>query len=134
MLFLKSEVPLQASAHARVLVGTDACALTVSALALDVPPDRSVQVSNVERAISAGTPIGLLRGCPTVALCLGTYGDPMGVVVSYERGTPVVSNVERAISAGSPVGFLRCCERPRRDGVRGGCRSVRACERLGLKA
>jgi len=26
---------------------------------------------------------------PTVALCLGTYGDPMGVGVSYERGTPV---------------------------------------------
>ena len=26
---------------------------------------------------------------PTVALCLGTYGDPRGVGVSYERGTPV---------------------------------------------
>ena len=26
---------------------------------------------------------------PTVALCLGTYGDPGGVGVSYERGTPV---------------------------------------------
>ena len=26
---------------------------------------------------------------PTVALCLGTYGGPMGVGVSYERGTPV---------------------------------------------
>ena len=25
---------------------------------------------------------------PTVALCLGTYGDPRGVGVSYERGTP----------------------------------------------
>ena len=25
---------------------------------------------------------------PEVALCLGTYGDPMGVGVSYERGTP----------------------------------------------
>ena len=25
----------------------------------------------------------------TVALCLGTYGDPIGVGVSYERGTPV---------------------------------------------
>ena len=24
----------------------------------------------------------------TVDLCLGTYGDPMGVGVSYERGTP----------------------------------------------
>jgi len=28
---------------------------------------------------------------PTVRLCLGTYGDPMGVGVSYERGTPVGS-------------------------------------------
>ena len=27
---------------------------------------------------------------PTVALCLGTYGDSRGVGVSYERGTPVV--------------------------------------------
>jgi len=26
---------------------------------------------------------------PTVALCLGNYGDPRGVGVSYERGTPV---------------------------------------------
>jgi len=26
---------------------------------------------------------------PTVALFLGTYRDPMGVGVSYERGTPV---------------------------------------------
>ena len=26
---------------------------------------------------------------PTGALCLGTYGDPRGVAVSYERGTPV---------------------------------------------
>jgi len=26
---------------------------------------------------------------PTVALCLGTYGDLRGVGVSYERGTPV---------------------------------------------
>jgi hypothetical protein len=26
---------------------------------------------------------------PAVALCLGTYGDPRGVSVSYERGTPV---------------------------------------------
>ena len=25
---------------------------------------------------------------PTVALCLGTYGDPLGVGVSYERSTP----------------------------------------------
>ena len=28
---------------------------------------------------------------PTVALCLGTYGDPRGVGVSYERGTPVLA-------------------------------------------
>ena len=26
---------------------------------------------------------------PTIALRLGTYGDPRGVGVSYERGTPV---------------------------------------------
>ena len=26
---------------------------------------------------------------PTVVLCLGPYGDPVGVGVSYERGTPV---------------------------------------------
>ena len=26
---------------------------------------------------------------PTVALCVGTYGGPMGVGVSYERGTPL---------------------------------------------
>ena len=29
---------------------------------------------------------------PTVALSLGTYGDPRGVGVSYERGTPVAVN------------------------------------------
>ena len=28
---------------------------------------------------------------PTVALCLGTCGDPRGLGVSYERGTPVHS-------------------------------------------
>ena len=28
---------------------------------------------------------------PTVGLCLELYGGPMGVAVSYERGTPVVS-------------------------------------------
>jgi len=28
---------------------------------------------------------------PTVALCLGTYGDPRGVGISYERGTPVAT-------------------------------------------
>ena len=30
---------------------------------------------------------------PTVALCLGTYGDPWGVGASYERGTPVTHNL-----------------------------------------
>jgi len=29
---------------------------------------------------------------PTAALCLGTYGDPRGVGVSYGRGTPVLNN------------------------------------------
>ena len=33
---------------------------------------------------------------PTVGLCLGTYGDPRGVSVSYERGDPV---------ACSPINF-----------------------------
>jgi len=31
-----------------------------------------------------------------VALCLGTYGDPWGVGVSYERGTPVGVDLEIA--------------------------------------
>jgi len=31
----------------------------------------------------------VVLGGPTVAICLGTNGDPMGVGVSYERGTPV---------------------------------------------
>ena len=30
------------------------------------------------------------RKDPTVALCLGTYGDPRGVGVAYERGTRVL--------------------------------------------
>ena len=29
---------------------------------------------------------------PAVALCLGTYGDPRGVGVSFARGTPVVGH------------------------------------------
>ena len=29
---------------------------------------------------------------PTVTLCPGTYGDPMGVGVSYQRGTPVLEH------------------------------------------
>ena len=33
---------------------------------------------------------------PTMALCLGTYGDPMGMVVSHERGTPVPFSRSRA--------------------------------------
>ena len=36
-----------------------------------------------------------------MGLCLGTYGDPMGWVFSYERGTPAVS-YER----GTPVQLL----------------------------
>ena len=32
--------------------------------------------------ISKGPSVG-----PTVAICLGTYGDPWGVGVSYKRGT-----------------------------------------------
>ena len=34
-------------------------------------------------------PAGTSFCCPTVALCLGTYGVPMGVGVSYERGSLV---------------------------------------------
>ena len=41
------------------------------------------------------TPAGVFRSKttpppwdPTVALCLGAYGDPRGAGVSYERGTP----------------------------------------------
>ena len=38
----------------------------------------------------------LIRNAPpkdiTVALCIGTYGDPRGVGVSYERSTPVENN------------------------------------------
>ena len=33
---------------------------------------------------------GKRRVNPTVDICLGTYGDPMGVGFSYERGTPVL--------------------------------------------
>ena len=43
--------------------------------------------SNVVQRYLAHTPPPPLQD-PTVALCLGTYGDPMGVVVSYERGSP----------------------------------------------
>ena len=32
---------------------------------------------------------------PTVALCRGTYGGPMGVGVSYQRGTPVIHYAAR---------------------------------------
>ena len=35
---------------------------------------------------------------PTVALCLGTYGDPMGVGVSHERGTPVISILDISVT------------------------------------
>ena len=33
--------------------------------------------------------VGKGREDPAVDLCLRTYGDPKGVGVSYERGTPV---------------------------------------------
>ena len=36
---------------------------------------------------------------PEVALCLGTYGDPRGVGVSYERGTPVKHRVSGRVHA-----------------------------------
>jgi len=32
---------------------------------------------------------------PTVALCLGTFGDPRGVGVSDERGTPLTVSLPR---------------------------------------
>ena len=37
------------------------------------------------------------RRNPTVALCLGIYGDPMGLAVSYERGTPVGAMLAHAL-------------------------------------
>ena len=46
------------------------------------------------------------REDPSVALCPGTYGNLMGVGVSYERGTPVVSELE-------PPGLLRGVLPPR---------------------
>ena len=43
---------------------------------------------------------------PTVALCLGTSGDPRVMGVSYERGTPVCTHPE-----------ARMRERPRLQGL-----------------
>ena len=56
----------------------------------------------------------LSNGCPTarqrrqnigllgiVALCLGTYGGPRGLGVSYERGTPVPG--EMSAASPSPI-------------------------------
>ena len=39
-----------------------------------------------------------------MALCLGTYGDPRGLGVSYERGTPVIEMPETWILRLSLVG------------------------------
>ena len=35
---------------------------------------------------------------PTVALCLGTCGNPKGVGISFERGTLVVSGEEHTVA------------------------------------
>ena len=43
---------------------------------------------------------------PFVALCLETYDDPIGVGVSYERGTPVVRDRHGA-SCGQRAGISR---------------------------
>ena len=45
---------------------------------------------------------------PRRALCLGTYGDPRGVDISYERGAPV----ERG-----PVHPPRCSSGPERSSL-----------------
>ena len=52
----------------------------------------------------------------TVALCIGTYGDPRGVDVSYERGTPALlvadaSGRSRGIT-GSRIRTFRDGRRP----------------------
>ena len=44
-----------------------------------------------------------------MALCLGTYGDPKGVGVSYERGTPETFAIvasPREMTQGFSVSFL----------------------------
>ena len=43
---------------------------------------------------------------PTGALCLGTYGDPREVGVSYERGTPVGQHLALAWKGSGSV----CCD------------------------
>ena len=44
---------------------------------------------------------------PDVAPCLGTYGDPRGVGVSYERGTPVQVNSRWSWTRSSNI-FFAC--------------------------
>ena len=39
---------------------------------------------------------------PPVALCLGTYSDPRGVGVSYERGTPGIPTLGTLSPRGGP--------------------------------
>jgi len=52
---------------------------------------RSVETPRVAETIYSGASI--IRNCllldPAVGLCLGPYGGPRGVAVSYQRGTPV---------------------------------------------
>ena len=49
------------------------------------PQDREVERYRGTSLIRTLPPVGLY----TIALCLESYGDPRGVGVSYERGTPV---------------------------------------------
>ena len=66
---------------------------------------------------------------PTVAICLRAYGGPIGVGVSYERGTPVRW---RLLARRSRQGFLSDHEILR--GSEGGVRHIRtgSCCRFGL--
>jgi len=41
-----------------------------------------------------------------VALCLGTYGDPRGVGVFYERGTPVTCPAPLAVRLGDAAALI----------------------------
>ena len=60
--------------------------------------DSDQQVVNKELSLSVpgdvgamrgkGGVVGIVAGVPTVVPCLGTYGDPRGVGVSNEPGTP----------------------------------------------
>ena len=44
---------------------------------------------------------------PAVALCLGPFGDPRGVGVSYERGTPCTSENTLSSYRGTPLARKR---------------------------